>query len=87
MFTLLKVAYRDQVNRLEQGDVNTIGKEYFTSLYSPTRERVFTLKNIKASFAASGLFPFNLDRVLRSIPAPLAEAAILRADKVKVGSC
>jgi hypothetical protein len=44
-------------------------------------------KNIKAGFAASRLFPFNPDRVLRSMPAPLAELAILRADEVKVGSC
>ncbi|KAN0089133.1 hypothetical protein V8E51_019393 [Hyaloscypha variabilis] len=63
-FTLLKAAYR----------VNTISKEYFTSLYSPTRGKAFTLKNIKAGFAISGLFPFNPDRVLR------------RADKVEVGS-
>jgi hypothetical protein len=63
-----------------------IGKEYFTTLYSPIREVAFTLKNIKASFATSGLILFNLDRVLRSIPAPLAKPAIPSADKVKVGS-
>jgi hypothetical protein len=86
-FAPLKAAYRDQVDRLEQGGVNTIGKEHFTSLYSPARERAFTPKNIKAGFAASGLFPFNPDRVLRSMPAPPAEPAIPRADEVKVGSC
>ena len=64
-----------------------IGKKHFTALYSPARERAFTPKNIKASFAASGLFPFNLDRVLRSMPAPSAEPAILSADEVKVRSC
>ena len=84
-FTPLKAAYRDQVDRLEQGGVNTIGKEHFTSLYSPVREKAFTPKNIKAGFAASGLFPFNPDRVLRSMPAPPAEPAIPRADEVKVG--
>jgi len=47
----------------------------------------FTLKNIKAGFAVSGLFPFNLDRVLRSMPALPAEKSILSADEVKVGSC
>jgi hypothetical protein len=79
--------YRDQVDRLEQGGVNTIGKEHFTSLYSPARKIAFTPKNIKAGFAASSLFLFNPDRVLRSMPAPLAEPAIPRADEVKVGSC
>jgi hypothetical protein len=63
-----------------------INKEHFTSLYSPVRGRAFTLKNIKASFTVSGLFPFNPDRVLRSIPAPLAKLAILGANKVKVRS-
>jgi hypothetical protein len=86
-FAPLKAAYRDQVDRLEQGGVNTIGKEHFTTLYSPARERAFTPKNIKAGFAASGLFPFNPDRVLRSMPAPRAEPAIPSADEVKVGSC
>jgi hypothetical protein len=37
-FSLLKTAYRDQAERLEQGGVNTIGKEHFTSLYKPARE-------------------------------------------------
>jgi hypothetical protein len=67
--------------------VNTIGKEHFIVLYSPTKKRAFTPKNIKAGFAASGLFPLNLDKVLKSMPALPAEPAILRADKVKVGSC
>ena len=86
-FAPLKTAYRDQVDRLEQGGVNTIGKEHFTSLYSPARKTAFTPKNIKAGFAASGLFLFNPDRVLRSMPALPADPAIPSADEVKVGSC
>lgn len=58
---------------MERGGINTIDKEHFTYLYKPARERAFTAKNIKAGFAASGLFPFNLDRVLRSVPKPLAK--------------
>jgi hypothetical protein len=87
LFALLKTAYCDQVDRLEQGGVNTISKEHFISLYSPAREIVFTPKNIKAGFAASSLFLFNPDRVLRSMPALPAEPAIPRADEVKIGSC
>jgi hypothetical protein len=67
--------------------VNIISKQYFTSLFSYARERAFTLKNIKASFAASGLFSFNLDRVLRDMLKPLADLTILKADEIKVGSC
>ena len=43
-------------------------------------------KNIKASFAASGLFSFNLNGVVRSTPNPPAEPAIPRTDEVRVGS-
>ncbi|KAF2002435.1 DDE-domain-containing protein [Amniculicola lignicola CBS 123094] len=69
-FAPLKAAYRDQVERLERGGVNKIGKEHFTSLYSPARIKAFTPRNIKAGFAACGLFPFNPDRVLNSMPKP-----------------
>jgi hypothetical protein len=67
--------------------MNTIGKQYFTSLFSPAKERVFIPKNIKAGFAASSLFLFNPDRVLRHIPKPPADLTIPKADEVEVGSC
>jgi len=87
VFASLKAAYCDQVDQLERGGVNTIGKQHFTSLFSPARERAFTLKNIKAGFAASGLFSFNPDRVLRDMPKPPADLTMPKADKVKVESC
>jgi hypothetical protein len=87
VFAPLKAAYREQAKRLEWGGVNTISKEHFTSLYSPAREKAFTSKNIIASFAASGLFPFNLDRVLRSMPKPLADLTIPKADEMNVEAC
>jgi hypothetical protein len=79
VFSALKSAYREKDERLEQGGVNTIGKQHFTSLYSPARETALTAKNIKAGFAACGLVPFNPDRVLRSIPKPPAELIIPQA--------
>jgi hypothetical protein len=42
------VAYRDNVERMERGGVNTIGKQHFTSLYSPVRAAAFTRRNILA---------------------------------------
>lgn len=51
------------------------------------RKRAFTRKNIKAGFAASGLFLFNPDRVLRDMPKPPADLTMPEADEVKVGSC
>lgn len=50
--------------------MNTIGKQYFTSLCSPARAKAFTKKNITAAWAATSLFPFNPDRVLRATPKP-----------------
>jgi hypothetical protein len=87
VFAPLKAAYREQVERLERGGINTIGKEHFTSLYSPARRKVFTLKNIVAGFAASGLFPFNPDKVLRSVQKPVADLAVPHANEMNDEIC
>ena len=81
----MKAAYRDQVERLYRGGADTVGKEHFTSLYSPARARAFIKRNITTAWAATGLFPFNLDRVLRDTPKPPPEVSVLK--EVTVGSC
>jgi hypothetical protein len=70
LFSPLKAAYRNQVDRLERGGVDTVGKRHFTYLYSPARETALTKKNILAGWRASGLYAFNPDRVLAEIPKP-----------------
>jgi hypothetical protein len=87
VFGPLKAAYCEQAERLERGGVNTIGKEHFTSLDSPTGEKAFTSKDIIAGFVASGLFPFNPDSVLRSMPRPLANLTIPKTGEVNVKAC
>jgi hypothetical protein len=87
VFAPLKAAYRDQVDRLERAGTNTIGKEYFTSLYSPARQRALTKKNILAGWAKCGLKPLSLERVLKDTPQPPAELTIPKADEMKVTSC
>jgi len=87
VFAPLKAAYRDQVERLYRGGANIVGKQHFTSLYSPAREAAFTKRNILAAWAASGLFPFNPDRVLRGIPKPSTELTVPKADGVRVEVC
>jgi hypothetical protein len=86
VFAPLKAAYREQVDRLERGGVGTVGKEHFTSLFSPARIQGFTPRNIKAGFAATGLYPLNPDRVLRDMPKP-PELTIPKADEVMVRPC
>jgi hypothetical protein len=85
VFAPLKAAYRDEAERLYRV-TNTVGKEHFTSLYSPAREKAFTKRNITAAWAASGLFPFNPDRVLRTIQKPPAQLTIPQAGDMEVGS-
>jgi hypothetical protein len=89
VFGPLKAAYRDEVERLERGGVGTIGKEHFTYLYKPARERALTSRNIKAGFKASGLFPFNPDRVLTDMPKPPVDLTVPapNASGVEVDSC
>jgi hypothetical protein len=87
VFAPLKGFYRDEADRLFRGGANTVGKEHFTSLYSPAREKAFTKRNILAGWAACGLFPFNPDRVLRKTPKPLTQLTVPRADEVEVGNC
>jgi hypothetical protein len=72
-FAPLKTAYREQVERLNRGGVDMVGKEHFTYLYSPARDRALTSRNIRAGWSAAGLFPFNPERVLRDVPKPVAE--------------
>jgi DDE superfamily endonuclease len=87
VFASLKAAYRDEADRLFRRGANTVGKQHFTSLYSPTREKAFTKRNIMAGWAACGSFPFNPDRVLRVTPKPPTQSTVPRADEIKVGSC
>jgi hypothetical protein len=87
VFAPLKAACREQAERLGRGGVKTMGKELLTSLCSPAREKAFASKNVTAGFAASDLFPFNPDSVLRSMPKPLADLTIPKADEVDVEAC
>jgi hypothetical protein len=80
VFAALKAAYQDQVDRLGRGGVYSIGKEDFTSLYSPARVKAFTKRNITQAWAATGLFPFNPDRVLRGIPRPHVQIVTSEAE-------
>jgi hypothetical protein len=81
-FAPLKTAYRDQVERLNRGGVDRIGKEHFTSLYSPAREKALSKRNISAGWAATGLFPFNPERVFRHTPRPLDVTTVLEVAEV-----
>jgi DDE superfamily endonuclease len=73
VFSPLKVAYRELVERLYRGGANTVGKQYFTSLYSTARNKAFTRCNIESSWSATGLYPLNPHKVLNYIQKPPIE--------------
>jgi DDE superfamily endonuclease len=79
VFSPLKTAYRDQVERLYRSGVTVVNKEHFTSLYDPARTAAMTKKNILAGWAKAGLFPFNPDRVIRGITKPAVPQPIRTA--------
>jgi hypothetical protein len=78
-FAPLKTVYRDQVERLNWGGIDVVGKEHSTYLYSPARDTALTKRNIRAGWAATGLYPFNPERVLKDIPRPLVEVVVPEA--------
>jgi hypothetical protein len=73
VFGPLKAAYREDVERLYRGGASTIGKQHFTSLYYPARQKTLTSRNIKAGWLKAGLRPLNPDRVVNTIQKPLTE--------------
>ena len=83
VFSPLKTAYRDEVERFCRGGFETVSKEHCTALYATARNKAMITRNITTAWAASDLFPFNPDRVLRKMPKPPAEASMLD----NVGPC
>lgn len=73
IFGPLKTAYREQVENLYRGGANTVGKQHFTYLYSRARNTAINPRNIKSGWSNAGLYPFNPDRVLRSLQKPQGE--------------
>ena len=69
----MKTAYREQVENLYRGGANTVGKQYFTYLYSRARGIAINPRNIKSGRSNAGLYPFNLESVLKNLQKPQRE--------------
>lgn len=87
IFSPLKNAYRDQVERLDRGGVGTIGKQHFTYMYSLARGKVFTARNIRAGWSGAGLFPFNPNKVLKELPKPDPQPSSPGSDENELEPC
>jgi hypothetical protein len=66
-FSPLKTAYRNEVGELARQGVFHIDKEEFLDIYPRVRTLIFSEKNIKSGFRATGLVPYNPERVLTSL--------------------
>lgn len=87
LFAPLKAAYRNQVDGLERGGIGIICKQHFTYLCSSARERAFTKRNILAGWKASGLYPFNSDKVLTETPKPVIQLTVPALKTCEIGLC
>jgi hypothetical protein len=66
-FSVLKREYGQQVlNQIRLG-INHIDKDDFLEIYPRIRPIVFTFQNIQSGFRATGLIPFDPDRVLSNL--------------------
>ena len=66
-FSALKRSYGYHVEQLMRLHVNHIDKQEFLLLYQQGRAEALNEKNILIGFAATGLAPYNPDRVLRRL--------------------
>jgi hypothetical protein len=63
-FTVLKQLYGQQIQELMCTNINHIDKSDFLKAYYYTRKAIMSLANITSSFAATGVVPYDPDRVL-----------------------
>ena len=86
-FSPLKTAYGRQVEGLIRLGVNHISKEEFLTAYLRAHKASFTTSNIQAGFAATGLVPYDPERVLSNLspvirtPSPVPSAESLWESK------
>jgi hypothetical protein len=64
----LKASYGHEVAELARQGIYHVDKEEFLSLYIKARPAVFSSQNIRSGFLATGLIPFDPERVLSSLP-------------------
>lgn len=87
VYTPLKDAYRDEVERSERGCLGKVGKEHFTCLYSPARKQLLASWTIRAGWTRAGLLPSNPEKVLSRIPKPAADSTTTTIDGARNACC
>ena len=67
-FGPLKTAYSQLVLDLARQGIFHVNKADFLAMYQRARGKIFIESNIQSSFKATGLIPYNLGRVLDTLP-------------------
>ena len=66
-FSVLKRSYRQQIEGLMRNGVNHIDKQDFLKAYYTTHTETMNQSNIHSSFAATGVVPYDPERVLAKL--------------------
>jgi hypothetical protein len=72
-FGPLKKVYGAQIEKKMRLSVNHISKEEFLPTFFTAHQQAMTTGNITSSFKATGIVPFDLERVLDKL-SPIVEA-------------
>jgi hypothetical protein len=72
-FGPLKKVYSSQIENKMRLGINYITKEEFLPTFFTAHQQVMTAKNITSGFKATGLIPFDLERVLDKL-GPIVKA-------------
>jgi hypothetical protein len=67
VFSVLKRVYGRTIENWMRNGINHIDKDDFLSIYPSTRAETFTIENIKAGFAATGVIPWDPKRVISKL--------------------
>ena len=85
-FSTLKSSYGQEVASSIRLGINHVDKQEFLSMYKPARTQALSPNNIRSGFAATGLVPYDPNRVisqlhiqLRTPSPPIADEAIQAA--------
>ena len=66
-FSLLKKAYSRLVENIARQCIFHVDRADFLGMYKTARTQIFSKQTIKSGFRATGLIPFNPERVLSSL--------------------
>ncbi len=80
-FSTLKSSYGQEVASSIRLGINHVDKQEFLSLYQPARTQALSSNNIRSGFAATGLVPFDPNRVLSQLHIQLRTPSPPIADK------